>query len=124
MKNKKSVKEGLKAFESKDYQNAYKLLKPMAEAGNSEAQCILANMYHLGMGRDKDTFQAIYWYKRASENGYGVASNNLGGIFLTGDNEVEAEPSEAKKWYSLARKQGFPNTPTLENLSSLTEGIE
>ncbi|MGB3693603.1 MAG: tetratricopeptide repeat protein [Spirulinaceae cyanobacterium] len=118
-----NFQEGLRAFESKDYQKAFRLLEPIAETGNAEAQCIIANMYQLGMGRNRDIFQAVNWYKKASENGYGVASNNLGGIFLTGDDGIEVDQSEAKEWYSLARKQGFINTPALENLPSLAQRI-
>ncbi len=112
-------REGVRAFQGGDYQKAFRLLQPIAETGNAEAQCVIPNMYELGMGRNRDIAQAIYWYKKASGNGYGVASNNLGGIFLAGDEGIEVDAAKAKQWYSLARKQGFTHTPALDKLSSL-----
>ncbi|MGB7519536.1 MAG: hypothetical protein WA896_07895, partial [Spirulinaceae cyanobacterium] len=76
---------------------------------------ILANMYELGMGKQRDILQAINWYKKASQNGYGVASNNLGTIFWAGNNEIAPDKLAAKKWYSLAREQGFMHTPILKD---------
>ncbi len=118
-----NFQEGLTAFQTGNYGKAFKLLEPVAEAGNAEAQCIIANMYQLGMGRNRDISQAINWYKKSSQNGYGVASNNLGSIFLAGDDGIEADLSKAKEWYSLARKQGFINTPALENLPALAQKL-
>ena len=115
--------EGLTAFQTGDYEKAFQLLEPIAEAGNAEAQCIIANMYQLGMGRNRDISQAVYWYEKSSQNGYGVASNNLGGIFLAGDDGIEAALSKAKEWFSLARKQGFKHTPALEDLPSLAQKL-
>lgn len=60
---------GLAAFEAKDYTNAFKLLKPIAERGNAEAQCIIANMYHLGLGLERDVLEAVKWYKKISQTG-------------------------------------------------------
>ncbi len=40
---------GLAALEAEDYTNAFRLLKPIADRGDAEAQCIVANMYQLGL---------------------------------------------------------------------------
>ena len=39
----------LDLFRSGNYTTALKLLKPLAQQGNPEAQCVVANMYHLGI---------------------------------------------------------------------------
>lgn len=63
--------DGLTAFKAQDYINAFRLLKPIADEGNAEAQCMIANMYHLGLGLKMDTLEAIQWYEKSPEQGYG-----------------------------------------------------
>jgi len=116
-KNKESTRmsnlaEGLAAFEAEDYIKAFDLLKPMAEQGHAEAQCILANMCHLGLGREGNDPEAVEWYRRASEQGYGVATNNLAGIFLQGQCGVVPDRVEAERLYHRAREQGFLHAPS------------
>ena len=102
-----TLEKGIDAFGSENYVEALHLLKPLAEQGNAEAQCIIANIYHLGLGVDKNGSEAIKWYTRSSEQGYAVASNNLAGIYLMGDCGVAANPKEAHKWHQLSQEQGF-----------------
>lgn len=75
--------EGLAAFEAKDYTQAFYVLKPLDDQGNAEAQCLIANLYYLGLGIDRDIPKAVLWYQRSADQGYGVAFNNLAGIFKT-----------------------------------------
>ncbi|WP_009632867.1 tetratricopeptide repeat protein [Synechocystis sp. PCC 7509] len=102
-----SLKAGLAAFEAKNYHDAFKLLKPIAERGDAEAQSIVANMYHLGLGLEKDVLEAVKWYKKSAAQGYGIASNNLAGIFAIGDRGIAIDQAKAEKWYQEAREQGF-----------------
>ena len=106
-----NLTSGLAAFEAKNYLDAFELLKPIAERGDAEAQCIVANMYHLGLGLERDVLEAIKWYEKSAEQGYGVASNNLAGIFAIGDGSIVVDSIEAEKWYQQARKQGFLHSP-------------
>lgn len=106
-----SLMEGLAAFEAQDYTQAFRLLKPVADQGDAEAQCLIANLYHLGLGIDRDILEAVQWYQRSAKQGYGVASNNLGGIIQAGEPGGAPEPVEAQKWYQKAREQGFPHAP-------------
>ncbi len=102
---------GLAALEAEDYTNAFRLLKPIADRGDAEAQCIVANMYHLGLGLERDVLEAVEYYKKSAEQGYGVASNNLAGIFTFGDRGIAIDRTEAEKWYQKAREQGFLHSP-------------
>lgn len=106
---------GLAAFEAEDYTNAFKLLKPIAEQGDAEAQCIVANMYHLGLGLEKNILEAVEWYEKSAKQGYGVASNNLAGIFLMGDRGIAMDRAEAEKWFQKAKEQGFLHVPDLQS---------
>ncbi len=98
---------GLAAFEAQDYTKAFKLLKPIAQRGDAEAQCIIANMYHLGLGLETDVLEAVEWYKKSAKQGYGLASNNLAGVFAIGDRGIAINRSEAEKWEQKAKEQGF-----------------
>ena len=68
-------------------------------------------MYHFGLGVERNILQAIEWYVKSSDRGYAVASNNLAGIYLTGDEGVTADRREANKWFQKAREQGFLHSP-------------
>ena len=100
-----SLTLGLAAFEAKDYLNAFRLLKPIADQGDAEAQCLIGNMYQLGLGLERNVLEAVKWYKKSANQGYSVASNNLAEIFMVGDQGVAIAPAEAEKWYQKARKQ-------------------
>lgn len=105
-----TLDEGIRAFKTGDYTQALNLLKPFAERGDAEAQCIVGNIYHLGLGVAKNGAEALKWYKESAKQGYAVASNNLAGIYLTGDCDVEIDREEAVKWHYLSKAQGFyPN---------------
>jgi TPR repeat protein len=54
-----NLEKGLLAFEEKKYQETLPLLKPLSEEGNPEAECILGNIYHLGLGVNSNIQEAI-----------------------------------------------------------------
>ena len=74
-------------------------------AGNAEAQYRLAVSYEQGWGGSKDYAVAADWYRRAAEQGYGLASESLGYLYSRGDG-VPKDYVEAMKWYRLAVDQG------------------
>jgi TPR repeat protein len=76
------LEKGLLAFEEKKYKETLILLKPLAEEGNPEAQCILGNIYHLGLGVNHNIKEAIKWYQKSAKQGYLIAENNLKTIYL------------------------------------------
>jgi TPR repeat protein len=105
------LEKGMTAFNTQNYTQVFTLLKPLAEQGNAEAQCIIASMYHLGLGVKISIKEAIQWYIKSADRGYGIASNNLAGIYLCGADGVAADRTEAEKWFQTAREQGFSHTP-------------
>lgn len=114
------LEKGLAAFYSQDYTTALSLLKPLADEGNAEAQCVIANMHHLGLGVERNILEAIKWYMKSSKLGYAIASNNLAGIYLSGDEGIRANPTEANKWFQKSREQGFVNSPVSSDYLNLT----
>jgi TPR repeat protein len=105
------LEKGIAAFNTQDYTQALRLLKLLAEQGNAEAQCIIASMYHLGLGVESNPPEAVKWYIKSALAGCGVAANNLAGIYLSGADGVPADRAAAEKWFQKAREQGFLHTP-------------
>jgi TPR repeat protein len=102
------LKLGFIAFDEQRYEEAFRLLSGLAEAGDPEAQCMVGNMYDLGLGRERDLDRAIDWYQKSSRQGYGVASHNLATIYgMAGEADLE----QVIHWRSLAREQGFTHGP-------------
>jgi TPR repeat protein len=102
---------GLAAFKAQNYADALRLLEPIARSGHAEAQCIIGNIYQLGLGVSPDLEEAVQWYRKSAEQGYGVASSNLGSIALTGYANVPPDPVEAGRLFQQAREQGFEHAP-------------
>lgn len=101
------MKQGLVAFESGDYPEAFKLLEPLAQQGDAEAQCLIANMHHLGLATARNVAEAVKWYKKSAAQGYAIASNNLAGIYKVGDEGINQDLELSQKLYRQAQEQGF-----------------
>ncbi|NEQ23171.1 MAG: sel1 repeat family protein [Microcoleus sp. SIO2G3] len=98
---------GLHEFEAGDYDRALPLLLIVAQDGHAEAQCMMGCIYQLGLGSVAPDFQAaIAWYNRAAAQGYGVDSNNLAGMYLSGAG-VPANRDRSRQLYKQAQAQGF-----------------
>jgi TPR repeat protein len=105
---------GIEAFKNRSYIESLKLLTPLAEQGNAEAQCILGNIYHMGLGVNVDGPKAIKWYQQSAQQGYPIASHSLAGIYLMGACGVAEDYEEALKWSQLSQKQGFEDSKYIE----------
>ena len=97
-----NLEHGIAAYDASDFSQALEILLPLAQAGNFQAQKIVANIYDFGHGVEVNAAEAVKWYRLAAEQGDPVAQNNLAALVL---NE---NPEEAMKWYFAAAKQGFP----------------
>src|SRR5437667_10144496 len=76
--------DGRAAFERGDYVTAIRLLRPLAEQGNANAQFLLGVMYSTGRGVPKDYAAAINWYRKAADQGDPNAQTNLGVMYRDG----------------------------------------
>lgn len=96
---------GLEAYDAGDFETAAAEWRPLAEAGNAEAQIALAGLYHNGLGVPGDLTAAARWYRRAAEQGDPVAQLNLGDFYGRGLG-VARDLVQAYAWLSLAAAQG------------------
>ncbi|MDC0148581.1 hypothetical protein OAI46_06955 [Alphaproteobacteria bacterium] len=58
-----------------------------------------------GMGVAEDDKQAVYWYRKAAEQGNAIAQTNLGAAYDRGGGVVE-DDKQAAQWYTKAAEQG------------------
>ncbi|MEZ0224687.1 MAG: ribonuclease E inhibitor RraB [Alphaproteobacteria bacterium] len=60
------LEDGQTALNEGDYQTAMKLLEPLADQGNAEAQFQLALMYKMGTSLKRTDGEAFRWFRRAA----------------------------------------------------------
>ncbi len=86
------VKSGVDAWERGDYQAAVAEWRPLALAGDPDAQFNLGQAYKLGRGVPVDLAQAEGWYRRAADQGHLQAEDNLGLVLFTANKREAAMP--------------------------------
>jgi len=79
-------------------------------------------MYYNGHGVNQDSKQALHWYRKAAEQGYATAQNNLGAMYANGaiewpqynlddtydtSSRVPLDYKKAVFWYRKAAEQGY-----------------
>jgi hypothetical protein len=92
-------------FWPQDYETALRELRPLAEAGDAEAQYKLGVMYASGEGVPKDYREAARWYRKAAEQGHADAQTILGNLYQYGRG-VPQDYREAVRWIRMAAEQG------------------
>ena len=83
---------------------ALRLLRPLADQGNANAQYNLGNMYMDGEGVPQSDAEAVKWFRRAAEQGFIDAQSNLGAMYIDGRG-VRQNHAEALRWLRLAADQ-------------------
>ena len=76
--------EGVFAFLSGDYAEAFGEFRPLAERGDVLAQVNLGVMYHTGQVTPQDFAKAFHWCLQAANQGDAVAQFNTGIMYLLG----------------------------------------
>ena len=98
-----SVKAGIDAWQRADYPGAVAIWRPLAEAGDADAQFNIGQAYRLGRGVPLDLAAAKIWFERAARSGHLDAQTTLGLlIFQNGDR------AGGLKWLKQAADQGEP----------------
>jgi TPR repeat protein len=69
------------------------------------AQTMIGNRFRNGEGVDRDYKEAVQWYRKAAEQDYEGAQNNLAAMYEKGLG-VPKDEHEALKWYRRAAEQG------------------
>jgi TPR repeat protein len=97
-----------------------------AEAGDADAQVIVGNRLCNPTGEDgeADYAGAMYWFKKAAEQGDAIAQATIGVLYSNGLG-VEQNSALAAEWYEKAVAQGIPEAQdALANLYIDGDGVE
>ena len=62
--------------------------------------------YFRGDGVPQNSYQALQWMRSAGERGHAQAQLALGRLYLSGLQEMGADPAEAERWLSMAAGRG------------------
>lgn len=73
-----------------------------------------------GLPVDQDYAQAMAWFKKAADQDFASAQNNIGWMYQQGEG-VSKDYTKALKWYRKAASQGNPNAE--QNLIALNNLI-
>ena len=88
------VGAGVAAYERGDYAAALTAWRPLAEAGNADAEYFLGVLHQHGLGVARDDLAASRWYRRAAEQGGYLLVHRLAGSIrnaVTRAREIQAE---------------------------------
>ena len=86
------VKAGVDAWSRGEYSASIKEWRPLAIAGDADAQFNMGQAYKLGRGVPTDFKQAEAWYRKAAEQGHLQAEDNLGLIIFQNGDRPQAMP--------------------------------
>jgi tetratricopeptide (TPR) repeat protein len=86
------VKSGIDRWMRGDHQGAIAVWRPLAEAGDADAQFNMGQAYKLGKGVPADPATAQSWYLKAARQGHAQAQVNIGLLLYNGGRRQEAMP--------------------------------
>jgi hypothetical protein len=89
---------GKSAYEAGDYASALKIIRPLADQDDPEAQYLLARMHEKGEGMAKDMVVAAQWYRRAAERGHAAAEYRMAVGYAFGLGDLPKDEAESLNW--------------------------
>jgi len=94
------------AINRSDWPTAVKLLQPLADQGNGDAQMYMGDMYMSGHALKKDPVEAMKWYRKSADQGNAAGQLNVGRCYKRGVG-VPKDSAEGLKWILKAADQGY-----------------
>jgi TPR repeat protein len=95
------------AYEAGEYTKALQIFERLSEAGNSQAQYDLSQMYFQGIGTSKSVEQGWMWMNRAADKGNIQAMLELG-VRYQASTSLENGEEIAFLWFQKAAMAGSP----------------
>jgi uncharacterized protein len=99
------VKTGIDAYARGDFASAVSTWRPLAIAGDADAQYNLGQAYRLGRGVPVDPQMAESWFKKAADQGHERARNAYGLTLFQNGRRQEAIP-----YIEESAGHGFPQS--------------
>lgn len=91
-----------RAYDSSEYVEAAKLVRPLAEKGDPGAQFLMGQMLFFGLGMERDDAKAAQWYGMAAQAGNTEAQYRLGYLYATGQGVAYDAASAERFWIAAA----------------------
>ena len=98
-----TVRDGIAAWQKRDFTTAVAIWRPLAEAGDADAAFNLGQAYRLGRGVKVDLARAQRWLEQAARAGHLDAQTTLGLLLFDSGNR-----SGAMRWLKAAAERGDP----------------
>ena len=92
---------------AQDYRKAYEYVIRAAEADHAAAQNMVGSIYDEGLGVKVDLEKAMFWYRKAAEQGDPKGMSNLGQKLGPAGTDA-SKHVEALKWLLLAQRAHEP----------------
>lgn len=123
-----SVDDAVRAAQQGQHEVAARILKPLADKGNPQAQLQLGMLYYNGRGVKENEKLAVELLTKSANQGNVEAMLQLGNAFTFGNETVKlvADPDvEAARWYFKAASAGNADAQyTLGLLFMAGKGVE
>ena len=100
-----------RAYKGDNEKTAFDNFLLSAKAGHPLGQLETGYRYNIGLGVKQNLIQAVYWFRRSSDQGNAQAMFNLGTCYENGQG-VSADQEEAFRWYERAAQAGNSNGQT------------
>ena len=91
------------------FKEAMEELLPAARSGNADAEELIAVMYAMGLGVERDDVRAFDWYLRSSLKGHPGAQSGVGWYYEVGRGLPAPDLVRAYTWYVLSAIGGDPD---------------
>jgi Sel1 repeat-containing protein len=89
---------------------AFSECRELALTGHADAQFRLGKMHEQGVGVPRNSNEALLWYRKAAEQGFAAAQNQLGVTYIEGSHatgpDIEQDYAQACDWFHKAADQG------------------
>jgi TPR repeat protein len=109
----KELDDAVEAMRAGDFAEAYCIMRPLAEAGDADAQYNIGWMYRNGYGLRSNDNLALQWWEKASEQGNSDASLSIGMLYSLGEGDVAKNMDKAIDYYLLAAADGQEDAITI-----------
>lgn len=100
------LEDGIAAYNKREWDKAFKLLKPLADEGNAAAQEKIGRLYERGKGVERDYLVALEWHLKAAAQGDALAQGHAGLIYRSGAIGGRSDYGTALKYYRESAAKG------------------
>ena len=99
------LEDGVAAYVRGDNETAVRLLRPLAEQGDTRAQYHLGTLYYTGKGVPQDYAEALKWFRLSADQGNPDGQGALGSMHYMGRG-VPQDYVLAHMWFNLSAARG------------------